>query len=170
MSRDSKQEADLQDTARLVKLRTSRAEYETGRRAGSMNDREVSPHEKGILDVGWCHCEGEGAAPRTIEQVAGVGVVNVSARLNVFRPDAQRYPVFEIVVEQDSRTIRVYTVEYPYFHIFLGVGVLIVGHDHQTPLAVHVNEVVDLLIVQNKRRCKRGRDPVVRSGVPAGHE
>src|SRR5713101_8255386 len=143
----SEHEAGLDNAAWLVDLRPGGAEHEARRGLGSINEREVSSKEKAILDISRGDGECERAATRTVQQVDGVGVRDGSTRLNVFRSDRQRESVFEITCDQESTTIRVCALKNSYARIRLHNGVLIVWVDHPTPMAVSVEEVVDLRVV-----------------------
>src|SRR5260370_34319029 len=137
----SEHKAGLNKAAWLVNLRPVDAEHGARRGLGSANEREFSSKEKAILDVRRGEGECERAATRTIQQVDG------SARLNVFRPNGQRYSVFEIFREQERATVRVRALKNSDARIRRHVGVLIVWVDYPTPMAVRVDEVVDLRVV-----------------------
>ncbi len=76
--------------------------------------------------------------------------------------------MFEIVCDQESTTVRVRALKNSYARILRHVGVLKVWVDHPMPVAVSVEEVIDLLVVQKKRRGERGLR--VRPSIPACHK
>lgn len=55
--------------------------------------------------------------------------------------------MFEIVCDQESTTVRVRALKNSYARIPRHVGILIVRVDHPMPVAVGIEEVVDLLVV-----------------------
>ena len=65
---------------------------------------------------------------------------------------ASENPLFEIVVEQDCAPVRRCAIGDSDARVLGYVAVLIVGHDHPTPVAVHVYKVVDLRVILIQRR------------------
>ena len=55
--------------------------------------------------------------------------------------------MFEIVCDQESTAVRVCTLKNSYARILRHVSVLKVWVDHPMPVAVSVEEVIDLLVV-----------------------
>ncbi len=116
-----------------------------------MNNGKFSANEEVILDISRGEGKSKGVAARTIQQVDRA-VCDASIRRNVFRPDCHRYSVFPVVCKQQRASTRGRALGYADVRIRGHVGVLIVRIDYPVALAVGVEDLIDLRVIQEQRR------------------
>ena len=85
----SKHEACFKNAARLVSIGPGVAKNQARRGVNRVNDGEVTSHEKSARDIGGGDSESERAAARTIQEVDGAGIQDITTRLKVFRTGGQ---------------------------------------------------------------------------------
>src|SRR5579862_2542487 len=101
----SEHKAGFNHSTRLGAFCAQISECKAWSKATSVSYRNIETSEEPALLVGRSDCEAEGAATRPVQQVHRT-IGHASAARYIFRPQSQRYPVFEIIVEQEGETVR----------------------------------------------------------------